>query len=284
MKRLGFICMIVVALTFGLAGCTTAPAPDDPGTDNPDSPDNPDNPDNPDDPDKSDTPDFPFADADVIFYDSFDKVEAGGDYPWLNVEWQVYSDARGSGASGVSYDASYVTLRSNFISQGYPGASGLNNAYFNDRDSWLVIKDVNLPSDRRQYKLAVGFNNPEGDHSVTPGSSFHIFVSGGSKKFELEWTAVQYDAWVYVTSDFEVVSYGTTALSFWIETGIAKLRMDDFAFVVTKDAPSASLNFADAPDPGDPDDPDDPDNPDNPDDPDPDGMVIEDFKDNQGNW
>ena len=250
MKRFPLYFILTAALVLGLSSCKPEEMPKkpDPGIVDPEPNPNP----NPE-PDPDPVP--PPVEESVVYYDNLDKVKSEGNGNYFNT-WTDGRNMEGSGIEGVSYDGSYTSVRSSYASMGYPGASGVNGVYYSQNGSNITVSGIVLPTDKRTYKLSVGFCVYDRETPKDYKKAFKIEISDehGKKSHILDCTIDKYGSWYLAKSVFEVTSSETTKLNIKIEAladGVQG-RTDDLRLVTTTETASVQYDFGHSgtPDPG----------------------------------
>lgn len=246
MKKYALFFILTAFLLAGLSSCKPEEVPKkpDPGIVDPEPNPNP----NPN-PNPGPGP----VEESVVYYDNLDKVKSEANDNYFNT-WEACRNMEGSGIDGVSYGGSYTSVRSTYVSTGYPGASGLNGVYYHRTGAWTAVNGIGLPTDKRSFKLSMGL------HTTVPGAdplkSFQVTLSDehGKKSHVVNYTVQQYGVWYLASSVFEIVSSETTKLSIRIEAldGGSKGRIDDLRLVTTTETASVQYDFGHSgtPDPG----------------------------------
>lgn len=141
----------------------------------------------------------------------------------------------GSGIANVTYTGAYTSVRSSYPSSGYPGASGVNGVYFSKEGAWMAVNNIELPADKRTYKLTVGLHPY--NTAAEPNKQYKITISDehGKKEQLLDHTITKHGSWWLATSIFETTSIQTTKLNVKIVAlaGGAQGRIDDLRLVTT---------------------------------------------------
>lgn len=256
MKKYALFFMLTAFLLAGLSSCKPEEIPKkpDPGIVDPKPNPNP-NP-NPDpNPDPEPNPGPAPVEESVVYYDNLDKVKSEGNGNYFNT-WTDGRNMEGSGIEGVSYGGSYTSVRSSWSSTGYPGASGLNGVYYSKEGSYITISGIVLPTDKRTYKLSVGFCVYDRETPKDYKKAFKIEISDehGKKSHILDCTIDKYGSWYLAKSVFEVTSSETTKLNIKVEAladGVQG-RTDDLRLVTTTETASVQYDFGHSgtPEPG----------------------------------
>ena len=254
MKRFPLYFILTAALVLGLSSCKPEEIPKkpDPGIVDPEPNPNPEPTPNPDpEPNPGPAP----VEESVVYYDNLDKVKSEGNGNYFNT-WTAGRNMEGSGIEGVSYDGSYTSVRSSYASMGYPGASGVNGVYYSQNGSNITVSGIVLPTDKRTYKLSVGFCVYDRETPKDYKKAFKIEISDehGKKSHILDCTIDKYGSWYLAKSVFEVTSSETTKLNIKIEAladGVQG-RTDDLRLVTTTETASVQYDFGHSgtPDPG----------------------------------
>lgn len=245
MKRFPLYFILTAALVLGLSSCKPEEMPKkpDPGIVDPEPNPNPEPTPNPDpEPNPGPAP----VEESVVYYDNLDKVKSEGNGNYFNT-WTDGRNMEGSGIEGVSYDGSYTSVRSSYASMGYPGASGLNGVYYSQNGSNITVSGIVLPTDKRTYKLSVGFCVYDRETPKDYKKAFKIEISDehGKKSHILDCTIDKYGSWYLAKSVFEVTSSETTKLNIKIEAladGVQG-RTDDLRLVTTTETASVQYDF-----------------------------------------
>ena len=256
MKRFPLYFILTAALVLGLSSCKPEEMPKkpDPGIVDPEPNPNPEPTPNPD-PEPNPEPGPAPVEESVVYYDNLDKVKSEGNGNYFNT-WTDGRNMEGSGIEGVSYDGSYTSVRSSYASMGYPGASGLNGVYYSQNGSNITVRGIVLPTDKRTYKLSVGFCVYDRETPKDYKKAFKIEISDehGKKSHILDCTIDKYGSWYLAKSVFEVTSSETTKLNIKVEAladGVQG-RTDDLRLVTTTETASVQYDFGHSgtPDPG----------------------------------
>ena len=190
----------------------------------------------------------------VIYYDNLDKEKSAPNGNYFNT-WTACRDMEGTGISDVAYDGFYTSVRSDFESRNYPGASGMNGVYYSKDggQAYIQVKNISLPSDVRTYKLSVGLHNPDLGNTVISGQTFSIGIadeeSVSAEYRELPFEVTRYAKWSYATAVFEITSAETEHISIQIKSLVAKGRSDDLRLVTTTETPEHGFGFIHREDP-----------------------------------
>ena len=153
MKRFPLYLILTAALVLGLSSCKPEEMPKKPDSGIVDPEPNPNPNPNPEpEPDPEPNP----VEESVVYYDNLDKEKSTDNKNYFDT-WTAGRNMEGSGIEGVSYGGSYTSVRSSWSSTGYPGASGLNGVYYSKEGSYITVDGIVLPTDKRTYKLSVGF-------------------------------------------------------------------------------------------------------------------------------
>lgn len=150
--------ILVASLLFGFFACKPDTEPDKPGSEivTPEPEPEPEpNPEPEPKPEPEPTPE-PVVET-VVYYDNLDKVKATDNSHYFDT-WTACRNMEGSGIANVTYTGAYTSVRSSYQSSGYPGASGVNGVYFSREGAWMAVNNIELPADKRTYKLTVGLH------------------------------------------------------------------------------------------------------------------------------
>lgn len=254
MKKYALFFILTMFLLAGLSSCKPEEIPKKPDSGIVDPKPNP-NPEPTPNPDPEPNPGPTPVEESVVYYDNLDKVKSEGNGNYFNT-WTDGRNMEGSGIEGVSYDGSYTSVRSSYASMGYPGASGLNGVYYSQNGSNITVRGIVLPTDKRTYKLSVGFCVYDRETPKDYKKAFKIEISDehGKKSHILDCTIDKYGSWYLAKSVFEVTSSETTKLNIKIEAladGVQG-RTDDLRLVTTTETASVQYDFGHSgtPDPG----------------------------------
>lgn len=227
--------ILVASLLFGFFACKPDTEPDKPGseivTPEPEPEPNPE-PEPEPEPKPEPTPE-PVVET-VVYYDNLDKVKATDNSHYFDT-WTACRNMEGSGIANVTYSGSNTSVKSSFPSSGYPGASGVNGVYFSREGAWMAVNNIELPADKRTYKLTVGICPYQ--TTAEPNKQYQITISDehGKKEQLLDHTITKHGSWWLATSIFEISSIQTTKLNikiFALAAG-ARGRIDDLRLVTT---------------------------------------------------
>lgn len=229
--------ILVASLLFGFFACKPDTEPDKPGSEivkpEPEPEPNPEPEPEPEPkPEPEPTPE-PVVET-VVYYDNLDKVKATDNSHYFDT-WTACRNMEGSGIANVTYTGAYTSVRSSYPSSGYPGASGVNGVYFSREGAWMSVNNIELPSDKRTYKLTVGLHPY--NTTAEPNKQYKITISDehGKKEQLLDHTITKHGSWWLATSIFEISSIQTTKLNIKIVAlaGGARGRIDDLRLVTT---------------------------------------------------
>ena len=253
-KKYALFFILTAFLLVGLSSCEPEEVPKKPDSGIVDPKPNP-NPEPTPNPDPEPNPGPTPVEESVVYYDNLDKVKSEGNGNYFNT-WTDGRNMEGSGIEGVSYDGSYTSVRSSYASMGYPGVSGLNGVYYSQNGSNITVRGIVLPTDKRTYKLSVGFCVYDRETPKDYKKAFKIEISDehGKKSHILDCTIDKYGSWYLAKSVFEVTSSETTKLNIKIEAladGVQG-RTDDLRLVTTTETASVQYDFGHSgtPDPG----------------------------------
>lgn len=221
--------ILIASLLFGFFACKPDTEPDKPGSEivKPEPEPEPEP-----DPEPEPTPE-PVVET-VVYYDNLDKVKATDNSHYFDT-WTACRNMEGSGIANVTYTGAYTSVRSSYPSSGYPGASGVNGVYFSREGAWMAVNNIELPADKRTYKLTVGLYPYQA--TAEPNKQYKITISDehGKKEQLLDHTITKHGSWWLATSIFEISSIQTTKLNIKIFAlaGGAQGRKDDLRLVTT---------------------------------------------------
>ena len=187
------------------------------------------------------------AEALIVYYNDYDKVEAtktygstGGSWPYLD-QFDGWMNQTGTGAADVEYAYSGMSARANSTSDSdysdYEG-SGKNNMFFG-KSAYLATKNIALGG-ATGFTLTFGTEKYSQDNgSVFTKSEYHIYVSNDAARW-VEITDYSFAGdgtegrWNLAAADFSVPA-GTENLSICIKVDVASsYRMDDFKLVISE--------------------------------------------------
>ena len=225
--------ILVASLLFGFFACKPDTEPDKPGSEIVTPEPEPEPEPNPEpEPEPEPTPE-PVVET-VVYYDNLDKVKATDNSHYFDT-WTACRNMEGSGIANVTYTGAYTSVRSSYPSSGYPGASGVNGVYFSREGAWMSVNNIELPADKRTYKLTVGLHPY--NTTAEPNKQYKITISDehGKKEQLLDHTITKHGSWWLATSIFEISSIQTTKLNVKIVAlaGGAQGRIDDLRLVTT---------------------------------------------------
>lgn len=223
--------ILIASLLFGFFACKPDTEPDKPGSEivkpEPEPEPNPEP-----EPEPEPTPE-PVVET-VVYYDNLDKVKATDNSHYFDT-WTACRNMEGSGIANITYSGSNTSVRSSYQSSGYPGASGVNGVYFSKEGAWMSVNNIELPADKRTYKLTVGLHPY--NTTAEPNKQYKITISDehGKKEQLLDHTITKHGNWWLATSIFEISSIQTTKLNVKIVAlaGGAQGRIDDLRLVTT---------------------------------------------------
>ena len=82
--------------------------------------------------------------SETVYYDNLDKaIWSGSGNPFID-QWDGYINATGTGAENIEYTGRTVSVRNNFQSSGYAGASRKNAFYFGGKDAYVTVNNIQL--------------------------------------------------------------------------------------------------------------------------------------------
>lgn len=249
MKRFPLYFILTAALVLGLSSCKPEEMPKKPDPGIVDPKPNP----NPEPEPEPDPEPGPAPVESVVYYDNLDKVKSEGNGNYFNT-WTDGRNMEGSGIEGVSYDGFYTSVRSTYVSTGYPGASGVNGVYYGRTGAWTAVNGIGLPTDKRSFKLSMGLHLTVSGADPLKGFQVTLSDEHGKKSHIVNYTVQQYGNWYLASSVFEVTSSETTKLNIKIEAladGVQG-RTDDLRLVTTTETASVQYDFGHSgtPDPG----------------------------------
>ncbi len=177
----------------------------------------------------------------AIYYNTFDKTLAtqsygstGGQWPFLDDDFDGWKNEKGSSAEGVSYDYKSISVRTNQSSKGYLSeydGSGKNNMFFSSVPSYFTIK--NIAVNERNLKLSFGAQRySQGGTNTFIKSDFVVRVSEDGETWS---QALDYDFdtddvagnWRLATANFTLPE-GTANLCIKFEAKLSSVnRLDD---------------------------------------------------------
>lgn len=225
--------ILIASLLFGFFACKPDTEPDKPGSEIVTPEPEPEPEPNPGpEPEPTPTPE-PVVET-VVYYDNLDKVKATDNSHYFDT-WTACRNMEGSGITNVTYSGAYTSVRSSYPSSGYPSASGVNGVYFSREGAWMAVNNIELPADKRTYKLTVGLHPY--NTTAEPNKQYKITISDehGKKEQLLDHTITKHGSWWLATSIFEISSIQTTKLNIKIVAlaGGARGRIDDLRLVTT---------------------------------------------------
>ena len=178
--------------------------------------------------------------AGAIYYNTFDKDIAsqtfgdGSKWPFLD-EFEGWKNEKGSGVSGVTYDFSSISARTNQSSKGslsqYDG-SGKNNIFFSTAPNHFTIGNIAVPSEK--LRLSFGAQRyAQGASNDFIKSDFEVLLSADGETWS---PALNYDfgdvqdvagQWRLATADFTLPA-GTKTLFIKFSAKMSSVnRIDD---------------------------------------------------------
>lgn len=237
MKKKLLPAILVASLLFGFFACKPDTEPDKPGSEivepEPEPEPNPEpEPEPGPEPEPEPEPE-PVVET-LVYYDNLDKVKATDNTHYFDT-WTACRNMEGSGIANVTYTGAYTSVRSSYQSSGYPNASGVNGVYFSREGAWMAVNNIELPADKRTYKLTVGLHPY--NTAAEPNKQYKITISDehGKKEQLLDHTITKHGSWWLATSIFEISSIQTTKLNVKIVAlaGGVRGRIDDLRLVTT---------------------------------------------------
>lgn len=114
--------------------------------------------------------------SETVYYDNLDKATwSGSGNPFID-QWDGYINATGTGAENIEYTGRTVSVRNNFQSSGYAGASRKNTFYFGGKDAYVTVNNIQLQPGQTSFQLSFGCCKFEGDFDTS--SNIKVYISG----------------------------------------------------------------------------------------------------------
>lgn len=181
----------------------------------------------------------------VIYEDNLDKATYSSSTVYID-QWDDYINATGEGAADVYYTGMTVSIRNNFTSKGYPGASGKNAFNLGGDGVTLTVHDISLSPGQEKLELTFGVVPPQ-NSTFTPGTTLklHVDFDGGeSLGNELDFSVKQYGTWYFATCSFGITGGTPSSLNFMLQSGANGVRIDDLKLTVT-DYAAQTVEYSD---------------------------------------
>ena len=180
----------------------------------------------------------------LVYYDNLDLSSTSS--TWFDQATSCYNP-QGSGINSLSYKSAYAKITNSFPSEKYPEASGVNGVLFNKVEAFIQVRNIELPSDSRVFKISIGLYNPESGNPVVAGRTFKISIldeNSISNDFtDLDFKVEKFGKWAYATAIFEIVSSETAKLSIQITSNVNQGRSDDLKLVSTTASTDHKVSF-----------------------------------------
>ncbi len=119
-----------------------------------------------------------------VYGNNFDKApvaKGSTGWPYLD-ETDAWKNHTGSGAGNVSYEFSGMSVRrSETMSAGYAGASGMNKLFFGKMPAEFSVKDISIAASRKlRLTFGVNYNNMVSGAHEFPEDKFILTMGNGS--------------------------------------------------------------------------------------------------------
>lgn len=179
--------------------------------------------------------------SETVYYDNLDKATGSGN-PYID-QWDGYINATGTGAENIEYTGRTVSIRNNFQSMGYSGASGKNAFYFGGANAYVTVNNIQLQPGQTTFQLSFGCCKYDGEFDTS--SNIKVYVSGdGSAMKPLTYNRSTTASWALATSLFSIQNTIPRTLSIMFVADDYNIRMDDIKLITTDQPTEQILSFA----------------------------------------
>ncbi len=189
----------------------------------------------------------PVVEQTIIYYNDFDKEKAektisGKYFPYLD-QSDCWKNETGTGANTVTYSIDYsgISVKSDYTSDyssnKYEGASGVNNLYFNKTTSSFAIENISV-SNKKNFILSFGTSVNKTAFAQT---DLTVEVGDGNSWKKLEYTRdFSHSKWALTVAEFSLTnSVDKLYLRFSAGSTANQLRIDDVK--LTNGNPSSQI-------------------------------------------
>ena len=136
-----------------------------------------------------------------------------------------------------------VSVRNNFQSSGYTGASRKNAFYFGGKDAYVTVNNIELQPGQTTFQLSFGCCKFEGDFDTS--SNIKVYISGdGSSMKPLTYNRSATKSWALATALFSIQHTVPKTLSIMFVADENNIRMDDIKLVTSNQSTEQIFDFS----------------------------------------
>lgn len=181
--------------------------------------------------------------SETVYYDNLDKaIWSGSGNPFID-QWDGYINATGTGAENIEYTGRTVSVRNNFQSSGYAGASRKNAFYFGGKDAYVTVNNIQLQPGQTSFQLSFGCCKFEGNFDTS--SNIKVYISGdGSSMKSLAYNRSTTNSWALATALFSIHNTVPQTLSIMFVADDYNIRMDDIKLVTSNQPTDQIFDFS----------------------------------------
>ncbi|WP_455498393.1 DNA/RNA non-specific endonuclease [Coprobacter sp.] len=185
----------------------------------------------------------PIFTSETVYYDNLDKTTwTGSGNPYID-QWDGYINATGTGAENIEYIGRTVSIRNNFQSTGYAGASRNNAFYFGGTDAYVTVNNIQLHPGQNTFQLSFGCCKYNGEFDIS--SNIKVYISGdGSTMKPLTYSRSTTNSWALATSLFSIQNTIPRKLSIMFVANDYNIRLDDIKLTTTNQFTEQILDFS----------------------------------------
>lgn len=181
--------------------------------------------------------------SETVYYDNLDKATwSGSGNPFID-QWDGYINATGTGAENIEYTGRTVSVRNNFQSSGYAGASRKNAFYFGGKDAYVTVNNIQLQPGQTSFQLSFGCCKFEGDFDTS--SNIKVYISGDRSSMKsLAYNRSTTNSWALATALFSIHNTVPQTLSIMFVADDYNIRMDDIKLVTSNQPTDQIFDFS----------------------------------------
>ena len=184
----------------------------------------------------------------IVYLEDLEGGKWNGEKPPFLDQWSGYINASGSGAGNVTYSGRTVSIRDNFPSSSYEGASGGNAFYFGGDGAYVSISGIILPSEYDTYELSFGATQYGTD--FVPGKSIRIYLDfngGDSRSHELNYSRKSSGSWAEAGTVFAFANDVPETVCITFVSNGNNIRIDDIRLEISGKTPENIIDLNEAP-------------------------------------
>lgn len=181
--------------------------------------------------------------SETVYYDNLDKaIWNGSGNPYLDA-WNGFINATGTGAENIEYVGRTVSIRNNFQSTGYAGASRNNAFYFGAADAYVTVNNIQLQPGQSTLQLSFGCCKYSGEFDIS--SNIKVYISGdGSQMKPLSYNRSSTSSWALATSLFTIQNTVPQTLSIRFVADDYNIRLDDIKLITSNQPAEQIFDFS----------------------------------------